>query len=152
MIHRLLWKSNLILVFHKHVLSNIEAEQYFDKCITGVLTSQHVPLLYQLQMVIKKNVNNVSIHISSKTDVLNALKTLSSGAMRSKGLPAEDYVEAHIWGRQQKISAAFRVSKTVAAFIILEWKEFGTTTTLCWAGHPTKLSNQGRWPWSFRWF
>uniref|UniRef100_A0AAZ3RHD3 Uncharacterized protein n=1 Tax=Oncorhynchus tshawytscha TaxID=74940 RepID=A0AAZ3RHD3_ONCTS len=42
------------------------------------------------------------------------------------------------------MSAALKVPKNTGDSIILKWKKFGTTKTLPTAGHPTKLSNQGR--------
>ena len=44
----------------------------------------------------------------------------------------------------QNISAALKVPKNTVASIILKWKKFGTTKTLCIAGSPAKLSNGGR--------
>jgi transposase len=44
----------------------------------------------------------------------------------------------------QNISAALNVSKNTVASSILKRKKFGTTKTLPRAGHPAKLSNQGR--------
>jgi transposase len=44
----------------------------------------------------------------------------------------------------QNIYAAPKVPKNTVASIILKWRKFGTTKTLPRAGHPTKLSNQGR--------
>ena len=44
----------------------------------------------------------------------------------------------------QKMSAALKVPKNTVASIILKWKKFGTTKTLPRAGHPAKLTNQGR--------
>ena len=42
------------------------------------------------------------------------------------------------------MSTALKVPKNIVASIILKWKKFGTTKTLPRAGHPAKLSNQGR--------
>ena len=56
----------------------------------------------------------------------------------------QDCVEAQIWGRVQKVSAAFKVPKNTVASIILKWKKLGTTKTLPTAGCPAKLNNQGR--------
>ena len=44
----------------------------------------------------------------------------------------------------QNISAALKVPKNTVTSIIIKWKKFGTTKTLPRAGHPVKLSNQGR--------
>ena len=44
----------------------------------------------------------------------------------------------------QNNSGALKVPKNTVASIILKWKKFGTTKTLPRAGHPAKLSNQGR--------
>ena len=68
--------------------------------------------------------------------------------MRLKELSAE--LRDRIVSRQrsgkgyQIISAALKVPKNTVASIILKWKKFGTTKTLPRAGHPAKLSNQGR--------
>jgi hypothetical protein len=42
------------------------------------------------------------------------------------------------------MSAALKVPKNTAASIILKWKKFETTKSPPRAGHPAKLSNQGR--------
>ena len=39
--------------------------------------------------------------------------------------PRQDCVEAQIWRRVQKNSAALKVPKNTVAFIILKWKKFG---------------------------
>ena len=44
----------------------------------------------------------------------------------------------------QNIFAAMEFPKNTVASIILKWKKFRTTKTLPRAGHPAKLSNQGR--------
>jgi transposase len=41
-------------------------------------------------------------------------------------------------------SAVLKVPKNTVAYVILQWKKFGTTMTLPRAGHPAKLSNRGR--------
>uniref|UniRef100_A0A9J7X9A1 Transposase n=1 Tax=Cyprinus carpio carpio TaxID=630221 RepID=A0A9J7X9A1_CYPCA len=68
--------------------------------------------------------------------------------MRSKELPEElrdRIVVRHRSGHgYKKISAALKVPKSTVASIILEWKTFGMTRTLPRAGHPAKLSYQGR--------
>ena len=67
--------------------------------------------------------------------------------MRSKELSVElqdRIVSRHRPGEgYQNISAALKVPKNTVA-IILKWKKFGPPKTLPRAGHPAKLSNQGR--------
>ena len=58
--------------------------------------------------------------------------------------PRQDCVEAQIWERVPKMSAALKVPKNTVASIILKWKKFGTTKTLPRAGRPVKLSNRRR--------
>jgi hypothetical protein len=64
--------------------------------------------------------------------------------MRSKELSEKDCVEAQIGGRYQKDVQPLKVPKNTVASIILKWNKFGTTGTIPRAGHPAKLSNQGR--------
>ena len=56
----------------------------------------------------------------------------------------QDCVEAQIWGRVPKMSAALKVPMNTVDSIILKWKKFRTTKTLPRAGHLAKLSNRGR--------
>ena len=69
-------------------------------------------------------------------------------ATRSKELSVElrdRIVSRHrSGGEYQNISAALKVPKNTVTSIILKWKKFGNTMTLPRAGHPAKLSNQGR--------
>ena len=67
--------------------------------------------------------------------------------MRSKELSVElrdRIVSRHRSEGYQNISAALKVPKNTVASIILKWKNFGTIKTHPRAGHPAKLSNQGR--------
>ena len=52
-------------------------------------------------------------------------------------------VEAQIWGRLQKYSAALKVPKSTVASIILKWKRFGTTRTLSRAGRLGQTEQSG---------
>ena len=56
----------------------------------------------------------------------------------------QDCVEAQIWGRLQKNSAALKVPKSTVASIILKWKKFGGTRAPPRSGCLAQLSNQGR--------
>ena len=58
--------------------------------------------------------------------------------------PRQDRVEAQIWGRVRRKSAALKVPKNTVASITLKWKRFGSTKTLPRAGRPDILSNRGR--------
>ena len=66
--------------------------------------------------------------------------------MRLKGIvrkaQRQDCVDAQIWGRVAKMSAALNIPKNTVASIILKWKKFGTTKTLPRAGLLAKLSNR----------
>ena len=57
--------------------------------------------------------------------------------------PRQGCVEAQIWGRVPKTSAALKDPKKTMAFFILKWRTFGSTKTLPRAGCLAKLSNQG---------
>ena len=57
----------------------------------------------------------------------------------------QDCVDAQIWGKVQKMSAAMEVPKNTLASIILKWKKFGTTKTLPKAGCPRQTERLGRW-------
>ena len=55
--------------------------------------------------------------------------------------PRHDCVEAQIWERAPKHFCSIEGPQE---HIILKWKKFGTTKTLPRAGHPAKVSNQGK--------
>uniref|UniRef100_A0AAZ3R8Y3 Transposase Tc1-like domain-containing protein n=1 Tax=Oncorhynchus tshawytscha TaxID=74940 RepID=A0AAZ3R8Y3_ONCTS len=69
-------------------------------------------------------------------------------AMKLKELSVElrdRIVLRHRSGEEyQNISASLKVPKNTVASIILKWNTLGTTKTFPRAGHPAKLSNQGR--------
>jgi transposase len=56
----------------------------------------------------------------------------------------QDCVEAQIWGRVPKKSAALKVPKNTVAFVIIKWRKFRTTKIPPRSGRPAKLSNRGR--------
>ena len=90
-------------------------------------------------------VTQLTVHVRAKTKLQYEVEGIVRRA------PRQDCVEAQIWGRVPRISAALKVPKNTVASILLKWKKFGTPKTLPRAGCPAKLSNRGRRAWSGRW-
>ena len=87
-------------------------------------------------------------HLSIEVPTVDSVCQSKNKSMRLIELSVElrDRIVSRHRSREgyHKMYAALKVLKNTVASIILKWKKFGTTKTLPRAGHPAKLSNQGR--------